>query len=124
MLLLLLLANMLRNPCCDRKFIQSMLRSFHSPFAENQPFTAKVYSEFGSIHVTEVGNFKNGPLVISVRCDGPYSLQVTGRSTLDFTYHLSSVENLETGESKRLLGSPVKGNGISLSVTHCVVVRA
>lgn len=89
-----------------------MLHSSHSLFSENQPFTAKVYSQFDYIHVTEVGNFKSGPLVIRVRCTGPYSLQVTGRSTLDFTYQLSSVENLETGESKRLLGSPVKGNGI------------
>lgn len=66
--------------------------------------------------MTEVGNFKNGSLVISVRCTGPYSLQVTGRSTLDFTYHLSSVENLETGESKRLLGSPVKGQTLLLNL--------
>ena len=89
-----------------------MFRSFHSPFSENQPFTAKVYSQFDYIHVTEVGNFKSGPLMISVRCTGPYSLQVTGRSTLDFNYQLSSVENLEIGESKRLLGSPLKGDGI------------
>ena len=116
-------------PCRDPKFIQFMPRSFHSPFPENhEPFRAKVYSQFDDIHVTEVRNFKNGPLVISVRCTGPYSLQVTGRSTLDFTYQLSSVENLETGESKRLLGSPVKGNGIIfqphniLSVTYCVKV--
>lgn len=119
----------LSNPCRDPKFIQFMPRSFHSPFPENhEPFRAKVYSQFDDIHVTEVRNFKNGPLVISVRCTGPYSLQVTGRSTLDFTYQLSSVENLETGESKRLLGSPVKGNGIIfqphniLSVTYCVKV--
>jgi len=89
-----------------------MRRAFHSPFPEKQPFTAKVYSQFDDIHVTEVGNFKSGPLVISVRCTGPYSLQVTGRSTLDFTYQLSSIENLETGESRRLLGSPVKGKGL------------
>lgn len=98
---------------------RSEIYSIHSPFPENQPFTAKVYSQFDYIHVTEVGNFKSEPLVISVRCTGPYSLQATGRSTLDFTYQLSSVENLETRESKRLLGSPVKGNGI-LNLTNIV----
>jgi len=66
--------------------------------------------------VTEVGNFESGALMISVRCTGPYSLQVTGRSTLDFTYQLSSVENLETGESKRLLGSPLKGQTLLLNL--------
>lgn len=56
--------------------------------------------------------------MIRVRCTGPYSLQVTGRSVLDFTYQLSSVENLESGEKKQLFGSPVKGNKVILSKTR------
>ena len=88
-----------------------MFHLFHSLFLlEDQDFTATIYSQFDYIHVTKVSNFEGGKLLIRVRCTGPYSLQVTGRSILDFTYQLSSVENLETGESKRLLGSPVKGN--------------
>ena len=64
---------------------------------------------FQRIQVTEVGSFQGGPLEIRVRCTGPYSLQVTGRSTLDFTYQLSVVKNTDTGETRPLLGSPVKG---------------
>ena len=98
-----------------------MFCSFYPPFnfAGNQPLTAKVYSHFDYIHVTEVGNVKSGSLMISVRCTGPYSLQVTGRSTLDFTYQLSSVENREIGESKRLLGSPLKGYGTFNPSKYC-----
>ena len=66
--------------------------------------------QFNRVHVSEVGSFEGGPLEIRVRCIGPYSLQVTGRSVLDFSYQLSAVQNPETGETKRLLGSPVKGN--------------
>ena len=65
--------------------------------------------EFNRIHMTEVGSFEGGRLEIRVRCTGPYSLQVTGRSTLDFTYQLSLLDNINTGETKPLLGSPVKG---------------
>ena len=80
-------------------------------FSENQPITVKMKREYDHIQVTEVGvgSFEGGPLEIRVRCTGPYSLQVTGRSALDFTYHLSSVHNTDTGETKPLLGSPVRG---------------
>lgn len=49
-----------------------------------------------------------------MQCTGPYSLQVTGRSVLDFSYQLTTVHDTETAQTKRLLGSPVKGNAPSL----------
>lgn len=68
------------------------------------------------IQVTEVGSFEGGPLEIRVSCTGSYSLQVTGRTTLDFTYQLSVVKNIDTGETRPLLGSPVKGMATFYSV--------
>lgn len=65
--------------------------------------------EFDRVHVTQVGSFEGGPLEVRVRCAGPYSVQVTGRTILDFTYQLSSVHT-DTGQTKPLLGSPIKGN--------------
>lgn len=65
---------------------------------------------FGSaIHVTEVRSFEGGPIEIRVWCTGPYSLQVTGRSALDFTYQLSSMDNADTNDIKPIHGDPVKG---------------
>ena len=66
------------------------------------------------MHVTEVGSFKGGPLEVRVQCTGPYSLQVTGRSVLDFSYQLTTVHDTETAQTKRLLGSPVATNTLIL----------
>lgn len=62
-----------------------------------------------AIHVTEVESFEGGPIEIRVWCNGPYSLQVTGRSALDFTYQLSSIDNADTNGAKPIHGDPVKG---------------
>lgn len=62
-----------------------------------------------AIHVTEVENFEGGPIEIRVWCNGPYSLQVTGQSALDFTYQLSSIDNADTNNAKPIHGDPVKG---------------
>ena len=65
--------------------------------------------DLNRVHVTETGSFEGGRLEIRVRCTGPYTLQVTGRSALDFTYQLSLVENTDTGTTRSLLGEPVIG---------------
>lgn len=91
------------------KLIYELNFFIFSDVSDNKLITVKMTREFDRIHMTEVGSFGGGRLEIRVRCTGPYSLQVTGRSTLDFTYQLSLVDNINTGETRPLLGSPVKG---------------
>ena len=60
----------------------------------------------------EVTNLFSGLLKITVSCDGPYTLQVTGSSPLDFTYQLLDVEDLERGTTRRVVGNPLRGKAI------------
>ena len=60
----------------------------------------------------EVTNLFSGSLKITVSCNGPYTLQVTGSSPLDFTYQLLDVEDLERGTTRRVIGNPLRGKAI------------
>ena len=60
----------------------------------------------------EVTNLFSGLLKITVSCNGPYTLQVTGSSPLDFTYQLLDVEDLERGTTRRVIGNPLRGKAI------------
>ena len=60
----------------------------------------------------EVTNLFSGLLKITVSCNGPYTLQVTGSSPLDFTYQLLDVEDLEQGTTRRVIGNPLRGKAI------------
>lgn len=64
----------------------------------------------------EVTNLFSGLLKITVSCNGPYTLQVTGSSPLDFTYQLLDVEDLERGTTRRIVGNPLRGKAIK--ATH------
>lgn len=64
----------------------------------------------------EVTNLFSGLLKITVSCNGPYTLQVTGSSPLDFTYQLLDVEDLERGTTRRVVGNPLRGKAIK--ATH------
>ena len=60
----------------------------------------------------EVTNLFSGLLKITVSCNGPYTLQVSGSSPLDFTYQLLDVEDLERGTTRRVVGNPLRGKTI------------
>lgn len=62
--------------------------------------------------IVEVTNLFSGLLKITVSCNGPYTLQVTGSSPLDFTYQLLDVEDLERGTTRRVIGNPLRGKAI------------
>ena len=59
--------------------------------------------------ITEASNLISGTLKLAVSCVGPYTLQVTGSSPLDFTYQLLDVEDLERGTTRRVVGNPLRG---------------
>ena len=61
--------------------------------------------------ITEASNLISGTLKLAVSCVGPYTLQVTGSSPLDFTYQLLDVEDLERGTTRRVVGNPLRGRG-------------
>ena len=61
--------------------------------------------------ITEASNLISGTLKLAVSCVGPYTLQVTGSSPLDFTYQLLDVEDLERGTTRRVVGNPLRGKG-------------
>jgi len=62
--------------------------------------------------ILEVSNLVSGLLNMTVSCVGPYTLQVTGFSPLDFTYQLLDVEDLERGITRRVVGNPLRGKAI------------
>ena len=57
----------------------------------------------------EITNLVSGPLKLTVSCNGPYTLQVTGASPIDFTYQLLDVEDIERGTTRRVVGNPLRG---------------
>ena len=65
------------------------------------------------LHVKEVINLVSGALKLTVSCNGPYTLQVSGFSPIDFTYQLLDVEDMERGTTRRVVGNPLRGNMIS-----------
>lgn len=62
--------------------------------------------------ILEVSNLVSGVLNMTVSCVGPFTLQVTGFSPLDFTYQLLDVEDLERGITRRVVGNPLRGKTI------------
>ena len=62
--------------------------------------------------ILEVSNLVSGLLSMTVSCVGPFTLQVTGFSPLDFTYQLLDVEDLERGITRRVVGNPLRGKAI------------
>ena len=62
--------------------------------------------------ILEVSNLARGLLNMTVSCVGPFTLQVTGFSPLDFTYQLLDVEDLERGITRRVVGNPLRGKAI------------
>ena len=62
--------------------------------------------------ILEVSNLVSGVLNMTVSCVGPFTLQVTGLSPLDFTYQLLDVEDLERGITRRVVGNPLRGKAI------------
>ena len=72
----------------------------------------KTVTSSSRLLVLEVSNLVSGLLNITVSCVGPYTLQVTGFSPLDFTYQLLDVEDLERGITRRVVGNPLRGKAI------------
>ena len=69
----------------------------------------KVLTSSNKLLIVEVTSLVSGSLKLTVSCNGPYSLQVTGSSPLDFTYQLLDVEDLERGITRRVVGNPLRG---------------
>ena len=65
------------------------------------------------LYVKEVTNLVSGSLKLTVSFNGPYTLQVTGSSPIDFTYQLLEVEDMERGTTRRVVGNPLRGKVIS-----------
>ena len=65
------------------------------------------------LYVKEVTNSFSGSLKLTVSCNGPYTLQVTDSSPIDFTYQLLDVEDMERGTTRRVVGNPLRGQIIS-----------
>ena len=72
----------------------------------------KIITSSRRLLVLEVSNLVSGLLNMTVSCVGPYALQVTGFSPLDFTYQLLDVEDLERGITRRVVGNPLRGKAI------------
>ena len=66
-----------------------------------------------TLSVKEVTNLVSGSLKLTVSCYGPYALQVTGSSPIDFTYQLLDVEDMVRGTTRRVIGNPLRGKVIS-----------
>ena len=70
----------------------------------------KVLASSSKLLILEVTSLVNGSLKLTVSCNGPYTLQVTGSSPLDFTYQLLDVEDQERGTTRRVVGNPLRGD--------------
>ena len=69
----------------------------------------KIVTQSNKLFITKASNLVSGTLKLAVSCNGPYTLQVTGSSPLDFTYQLLDVEDLERGTTRRVVGNPLRG---------------
>ena len=82
-------------------------------FLGNSTLQKKVITSSNKLLILEVTNLVNGSLNLTVFCNGPYTLQVTGSSPLDFTYQLLDVDDLERGTTRRVVGNPLRGGSSS-----------
>ena len=69
----------------------------------------KIVTQSNKLFITKASNLVSGTLKLAVSCNGPYTLQVTGSSPLDFTYQLLDVEDLQRGTTRRVVGNPLRG---------------
>ena len=82
-------------------------------FTGNSSIQVKDITSSSKLFVKEVTNLVSGSLKLTVSCNGPYTLQVTGSSPIDFTYQLLDVEDMERGTTRRVVGNPLRGKVIS-----------
>ena len=73
----------------------------------------KILTSSSTLSVKEITNLVSGSLKLTVSCYGPYTLQVTGSSPIDFTYQLLDVEDMVRGTTRRVVGNPLRGEVIS-----------
>ena len=72
----------------------------------------RVISTSIKLLIIEVTSLVSGSLELTVSCNGPYTLQVTGSSPIDFTYQLLDVEDMERGTTRRVVGNPLRGEAV------------
>ena len=72
-----------------------------------------IISSSSELLIKEIANFNSGSLKLTVSCQGPYTLQATGSSPIDFTYQLLDVEDEERGNTRRVLGNPLRGKTVT-----------
>jgi len=72
----------------------------------------KEITSSSKLYIKEVTNLVSGALQLTVSCTGPYTLQVTGSSPIDFTYQLLDVDDMERGTTRRVVGNPLRGKVI------------
>ena len=72
-----------------------------------------IISSSSELLIKEIANFNSGSLKLTVSCQGPYTLQATGSSSIDFTYQLLDVEDEERGNTRRVLGNPLRGKTVT-----------
>ena len=78
-----------------------------------------VVSSSNKLFILEVTSLANGLLKLIVSCIGPYTLQVSGFSPIDFTYQLLDVEDLERGTTRRVVGNPLRGETAPAGCFSC-----
>ena len=91
-----------------------MKSSFLFPefFAGNSTVQRKIISSSSTLLILEVTSLVSGSIKLTVSCNGPYTLQVSGFSPLDFTYELLDVEDMERSITRRVVGNPLRGKAI------------
>ena len=73
----------------------------------------QVISSSGKLLIKKITNLNSGSLKLTVSCQGPFTLQATGSSPIDFTYQLLDVEDEEQGSTRRVLGNPLRGKTVT-----------
>ena len=86
--------------------------SYIDCFIGNSNLQEKEITSSNKLLIKEVTNLVSGSLKLKVSCNGPYTLQVTGSSPIDFTYQLLDVEDMERGTTRRVVGNPLRGKAI------------
>lgn len=84
----------------------------------------KVMSTSNKLLIIEVTNLDSGSLELTVSCNGPFTLQVTGSSPIDFTYQLLDVEDMERGTTRRVVGNPLRGTVIIKQPVYVFLIPA
>ena len=72
-----------------------------------ESITTQVVSQSSSLLIVEARNIESGKIDLNMSCVGPFRLQVTSKSQIDFTYQLRTV--VETGDVIPVSGDLIKG---------------